>query len=135
MVFIKLQPYRRTSVAVRKNLKLVSKFFGPYPVIKKIGPVAYELQLPAESRIHPVFHISQLKKKLGLTVFPAKDPPLSTPEGQLVPEPVAILDQRMIKRGNRVVTQVLVQWANLSPEEATWEDFSFLTSQFPEFRP
>ncbi|XP_070007416.1 uncharacterized protein [Nicotiana sylvestris] len=103
--------------------------------LKKIGPVAYELQLLAESRIHPVFHVSQLKKKLGPKVFPAKDPPLSTPEGQLVAEPVAILDRKMIKRGNHAVTQVLVQWANLSPKEATWEDFSFLTLQFPEFRP
>lgn len=49
MVFIKLQPYRQTSVALRKNLKLASKFYIPYRVVKKISPVAYELQLPSES--------------------------------------------------------------------------------------
>lgn len=49
MVFIKLQPCRQTSVALRKNLKLASKFYGPYHVVKKISPLAYELQLPSES--------------------------------------------------------------------------------------
>lgn len=135
LVFIKLQPYRQSSVIVRKNLKLSSKFFGPYPIIKKISSVAYELQLPVESRIHPVFHVFQLKKKLGPKDFSIKEQPLSTPEGQLMAEPVAILNWRMVKRNNQVVTQILVQWANLAPEDATWEDYSFITSQFPEFQP
>lgn len=108
LVFTKLQPYRQTSVAARKNLKLASKFFGPYPVIKRISPMAYELQLPAEPRIHPIFHVSQLKKKVGPKIFPIKEPPFSMPEGQLVAEPIAILDRRMIKRGNHAVTQVVV---------------------------
>lgn len=84
MVFIKLQPYRQTSVALRKNLKLASKFYIPYRVVKKISPVAYELQLPSESQIHLVFYVSQLKKKLGPNIFPAKDSPLSKPNDQLL---------------------------------------------------
>lgn len=85
--------------------------------------------------IHPVFHISQLKKRIGSHITPILDPPLCSTDGQPRTEPVAILDRRMIKRGNGAVTQVLVQWANLLPEEATWEDYKFLKSQFPNCDP
>lgn len=36
-VYIKLQPYRQKSVAVRRSLKLSSKFFGPFPIIARVG--------------------------------------------------------------------------------------------------
>lgn len=52
MVCLKLQPYCQTSVAIRKNLKLAAKYFGPYRVIRKVGSVACELELLAESKIH-----------------------------------------------------------------------------------
>lgn len=42
-VFLKLQPYRQLSVAVRKYLKLSHKYFGPYQILEKVGPVAYRL--------------------------------------------------------------------------------------------
>ncbi|XP_019234655.1 PREDICTED: uncharacterized protein LOC109215091 [Nicotiana attenuata] len=114
------------------NCSLTAKFFGPYEVIQKVGPVVYKLKLPSSSRIHPVFHVSQLKKTIGNQNFAAQNPPLCNQEGQMLAEPIAILDRKMVKKGNRASTQVLVQWANLSPEEATWEEYS-LKSQFPNF--
>ncbi|XP_070028569.1 uncharacterized protein [Nicotiana sylvestris] len=134
-VFLKLQLYRQMSVAIRRNLKLVAKFYRPFEIIRRIGQVAYELQLPSGSKIHPIFHVSQLKKVVCGQVAVLKEPPHCTDEGQILTEPFVILERRMVKKGNKVVVQVLVQWANLSKEEATWEDYSFLKSQFPDFDP
>lgn len=42
--------------------------------------------------------------------------------------PVAVLNGRLVKRNNRPVAQVLIQWSNVMPEDAT-----FIRSQFPQF--
>lgn len=39
-VFLKLQPYRQTSVALHENLKLSSKYLRPFEILQKVGAVA-----------------------------------------------------------------------------------------------
>jgi hypothetical protein len=64
-VYLRLQPYRLMSAAYRRTLKLSPRFYGPFTFIRRVGDMAYELDLPPEALIHPVFHVSQLKPKLG----------------------------------------------------------------------
>ncbi|XP_026451896.1 uncharacterized protein LOC113352268 [Papaver somniferum] len=133
LVFLKIQPYRKTSVAVRKNFKLSSKYFGPFEVIQKIGVVAYKLTLHVGSRIHPVFHVSQLKKKIGLQAFLSPQLPLVDHAGQFVIEPIVVLDTRTTVRGTTQIPQVLVQWCNSDPSDSTREDAAHIQAQFPDF--
>ncbi|XP_026417103.1 uncharacterized protein LOC113312574 [Papaver somniferum] len=133
LVFLKLQPYRQTSVAVRKNFKLSAKYFGPFAVIQKIGVVAYKLKLLVGSRIHPVFHVSQLKKNIGLQAVLSPQLPLVDHAGQFVIELIAVLDTRTTVRGTTQIPQVLVQWCNSDPADSTWEDVSHIQAQFSDF--
>jgi hypothetical protein len=64
-VFLQVQPYKQTSLKARHCQKLVPKFYGPYTVLKCVGSVAYQLALPSQSKLHPVFHVSCLKKVIG----------------------------------------------------------------------
>ncbi|XP_026459659.1 uncharacterized protein LOC113360359 [Papaver somniferum] len=130
-VFLKLQPYRPSFVALRTNMKLSAKYFGPFEVLQRIGNVAYKLKLPVESRIHPVFHVCQLKKKVGQHITTTL-PPVDT-SGSFIVTPIAVLDSRHILRGNNTILQILIQWARAPSEDATWEDANHIHSQFPDF--
>ncbi|XP_011072126.1 uncharacterized protein LOC105157414 [Sesamum indicum] len=133
-VFLKLQLYKQTSVALRKQLKLSAKYFGPYKVIERIGHVAYKLELPTGSKIHPVFHFPLLKKKIGSKYFPSVN--LSELEDEVFKVyPIEILGRRLVPRNNVGVPQVLIQWAHSNPEQATWEDYYVVAAKFPRFDP
>jgi hypothetical protein len=64
-VFLRLQPYKKTSLKVDHCQKLAPKFFGPHTILKPVGQVAYQLALPRHLKLHIVFHVSCLKKVIG----------------------------------------------------------------------
>ncbi|XP_070020956.1 uncharacterized protein LOC142178442 [Nicotiana tabacum] len=132
-VYLKLQPYRQSSIDVRRNMKLCAKYYGPYKIEQKIRSIAYRLQLSLKSQIHPVFHVSQPKRRIGSTIVLAQQPSLCDMEGKVLIQPVAILQRKMIRVNNGVGVKVLVQWANLSEKEVSWEDWSYIKHRFPEF--
>jgi exosome complex RNA-binding protein Rrp4 len=76
MVYLKIQPYRHTSLSAHKSLKLHSKFYGPFRILDKIGKAAYRLLLPEHCQLHNVSHVSQLKKHIGAQAIPCPELPL-----------------------------------------------------------
>lgn len=131
-VLLKLQPYTQSSVAHRPYPKLAYKFFGPYKVLARIGAVAYKLELPENSGIHPVFHISQLKPFTPDYTPVFSTLPAITDLQATDAQPASILERRVVKKGNTAVPQVLVQWMGLPPSSTTWEDYHVLRTRFPE---
>jgi hypothetical protein len=57
-VYLKLQPFRHNVFDIHQNLKLTSKYYGPFKTMEKIGAAAYKLQPPESVKIHPIFHVS-----------------------------------------------------------------------------
>ncbi|KAK4271035.1 hypothetical protein QN277_019789 [Acacia crassicarpa] len=133
MVYLKLHPFRRNLLNSSCLHKLAARYFGPFQVLKKIGAVAYELALPATTRVHPVFHVSLLKKHVGPAATVAQTLPPVDDQGQFALEPEFILGRKLVRRNHLSVTQVLVQWKLTQPEDATWEDLSIIQAQFPHF--
>lgn len=64
-VFLRLQPYRQSSLKKSGSEKLKPRSYGPYYISRRVGEVAYELDLLGDSQIHNVFHVSCLKKAAG----------------------------------------------------------------------
>jgi hypothetical protein len=95
-----------------------------------MGPVAFELTLPADSKIHPVFHVSQLKPCYDPTVNSLSLPPLSD-DDNLVIEPLAVLGWRHNAAGD--LSHVLIQWTGMLPEDTSWEPLDELRKAYPQF--
>jgi hypothetical protein len=118
-VYLRLQPYKQHSIVQRKNLKLSPRFYGPYQIEERIGGVAYCLNLPSTSLLHPVFHVSVLKKKLGArNLLVTTIPPLTVGGGPQA-EPEEILQRRLKKKNGRAVSELLVKWKGLEVVDAS----------------
>jgi hypothetical protein len=135
MVFLRLQPYRQNSIATCRSMKLAPRFYGPFRILNRVGKVAYRLELPADSAVHPVFHVSCLKKVIGRTNVPAQALPTFDDQGTLHVSPYRILDRRQVRKRGRTITQILVQWTSLPSEDATWEEAHSIQERFPNFQP
>jgi hypothetical protein len=127
MVYLKLQPYVQASVVQRVSQKLGFKYFGPYKIIARVGKVSYKLQLPESSKIHPVIHVSQLKKAIHPTDTVSAELPVSLLDVSAV-QPVRILEDRLVRRGGKQVPQLRVEWSGLPP---SWEPLFTIVNAYP----
>jgi len=120
-------------LANQPSKKLQNKFLGPYKIIAKISAVAYKLDLPPNMRIHPVFHVSLLKRYTPNDDEKFPDREVIPPEPILVNDEMEyeveeILDQRITKKGNKSVPQYLIKWKGYPLHDATWEPLSNLNN-------
>ncbi|GJW91286.1 ty3-gypsy retrotransposon protein, partial [Tanacetum coccineum] len=121
LVYLRLRVYRQTSVAKRDIHKLSRRFFGPFKVLEKIGKVAYRLDLPAGSRVHPIFHVSLLRPSQGDPNPSTLPLPNKFIDDIPVLEPEEILDRRTVHNHGITDHQVLVKWKGRDLSESTWE--------------
>jgi hypothetical protein len=125
-VFLMLQPYKQASLKSQGHRKLAPKFYGPYHIIKRIGSMTYKSSLLVNSKIHPMFHVSCLKKVVRQnckvqTILPELDE-----EGSLWIQLEAVLNSREHQLCGRTIKQVLIKWKDTSPEDVTWEPTTLL---------
>jgi hypothetical protein len=133
-VFLRLQSYKQTSLKVEHYHKLAPKFYGPYTVLKRVGQVAHQLDFPNHSKLHPIFHVSCLKKVIGAKCQIQTNLSELVEEGSIWLQLEAVLDQRERRLRQRTIKEVLVQWKDTTPADATWEPTTIL-QKFPHLKP
>jgi hypothetical protein len=53
---------KKISLRLGSCTKLAARFYAPFEILNRIGPIAYMLAFPASMNVHNVFHVSLLKK-------------------------------------------------------------------------
>ena len=110
--------------------KLGPKYFGPYPITERIRKVTYCLSLPEEAQVHPVFHVSQLRKATR-----PNNPTLSMPTALLAENEWRVTPQDISEfKPSSEGLLVRTHWQGLPDSEATWEHAATLQHQFPNFQ-
>lgn len=110
MVFLKLRPYRHHSLAKCPYEKLVARFYGPFKILQRMSKVAYKLELSPTSNIHPIFHVSQLRRARGLATVSPTTPRRLSANTELLVEPDQLLGIRSKTHGSPGELEVLIKW-------------------------
>ena len=131
-VFLKVSPMKGVMQFCKRG-KLSPRYIGPFEVLKRVGEVAYELALPPVlSGVHPVFHVSMLKRYHGDGKYIIHwDSVLLDENLSYEEEPVAILDREVRKLRSKEIASKKVQWKNRSVEESTWENEADIQERYP----
>lgn len=86
-------------------------------MVERVVPVAYKLELPSTPAIHPVFHVSQLKKVLGNPTEVHQVHPFLNENFEWITKPAEIFGYW--KNSTTKNWEVLIRWEGLPPHEAT----------------
>jgi hypothetical protein len=104
---------------------LILKYDGPFEIVKRVGKVAYQLELSERLKVHPTFHVSFLKPHYEDVEKPARNKPQRAPPNvqkdfELKVE--KIMDhKREGQHKKNWRNYFLIQWKGLPVSEATWE--------------
>ncbi|XP_009586978.2 uncharacterized protein [Nicotiana tomentosiformis] len=130
-VFLRISPIKGVMHFGKKG-KLSSRYIGSYKILRQIGQVAYELELPSEFEfVHLVFHESMLRRCIGdpSWVIPIKY--VQVMEDLSYEEvPVTLIDRQVRKLRIKDVASVKVLWRNKNTEEITWEAEEEMKSKY-----
>ncbi|VFQ74686.1 unnamed protein product [Cuscuta campestris] len=129
---IETQPYRQHSVARPKSQKLARRFYRPFRVLARVREAAYKLEQPEGSRVHPVFHVSLLRRYFGS--LPAQGQLTLLEEfvhGQPISTPVRVHTERFVLIRGQAVRQWLVEWSDGDRDDTTWEPYDKIQQHFP----
>ncbi|XP_040964549.1 uncharacterized protein [Gossypium hirsutum] len=128
----KVYPWKKILRFGHKD-KLSPRFIGLYQILKHVGPVAYQLELPPELNcIHDVFHVSMLRRYRSdpSHVVSFEEIKVRT-DLTFEKEPVQILDIDIKVLRTKSIPLVKVLWHNHGTEEATWEPDDSMRQQYP----
>ena len=131
-VLLKVSP-RKGVVRFGVKGKLAPRYVGPFPIVQRVGVVAYRLALPPElSHVHDVFHVSMLRKcqPEPEAVVQWFDVPIQY-DASYEEAPVQILDRKMKSLRHREIPLVKVLWQHHGVEEATWELETTMQERYP----
>ena len=132
LVFLKVSPMKKVMKFGKKG-KLAPRYIGPFEVQLRIGEVVYRLVLPPVlSRIHPVFHVSILRKYISNPSQVLQPQTVELSEG-LIHEgyPIEIEDQQVSQLRTKDVPIVKILWSNHTTDDYTWEYAGGLGLPFP----
>ena len=131
-VLLKVSPWKGV-VRFGKKGKLSPRFVGPFTIVKRVGPVAYQLELPEEMKgIHDVFHVSNLRKSLAdeTLQMPLEDVVVDE-KLRFVEQPMKIEDRQTRKLKRKEISLVKVKWNSRRGPEYTWELESEMRKKYP----
>ncbi|CAA7030813.1 unnamed protein product, partial [Microthlaspi erraticum] len=121
-VYLKMAMLRGPNRSIAEN-KLSPRFMGPFPVVERVGPLAYRLELPEIMKaFHKVFHVSMLRKCLHPTEeLVARIPEDLQPDLTVPAVPMRILERREKVLRNKRIPLLRILWDCSGSTEETWE--------------
>ncbi|GJY78095.1 putative reverse transcriptase domain-containing protein [Tanacetum coccineum] len=132
-VMIKVSPWKGV-IRFGKKGKLAPRYVGPFDILERVGPVAYQLRLPEElSGVHDTFHVSNLKKCLAYASLRVPLDEIKVDKTlRILLRTVEIMDRKIKSLKRSRISLVKVRWNSKRGPEFTWEHEDYMKSKYPK---